>query len=123
MRAWSIRTGLVFVLLLGCTSQEYEIEKTQCAAQWYDIIKPNVVQRLETEYRQEKRYSGRKTCVQDAKGVTSCKPVYYEVDIPYQILTKVDLNKPERDARIKACTINACQQKFGNASCDIPTAN
>ena len=110
--------GGALVLIAACSTPQYEAEKNLCAEKWYEILPINLVQRQETEYRTERRFTGRQTCEPRDNGQISCKADYVKVEIPYSVLVDVDLNKPERDARIKSCTRQACLLKFGNTSCE-----
>jgi len=110
--------GSTVLVIASCSTPQYEAEKTVCAEKWYKILPTNFVQRQETEYRTERRFTGRQTCqIQESDQIT-CKADYIDVEIPYSVLVDVDLNKPERDARIKSCTQQACSLKFGNTSCE-----
>ena len=111
------------LFIASCSTPQYEAEKTLCAEKWYKILPTNIVQRQETEYRTERRFTGRQTCETRDSGQIVCKADYIDVEIPYSVLVDVDLNKRERDARIKSCTQQACSLKYGNTSCEAQETN
>jgi hypothetical protein len=115
--------GGALLLIASCSTPQYEAAKNVCAEKWYKILPRNMVQRQETEYRTERRFTGAQTCETRDSGQIVCKADYIEVEIPYSMLINVDLNKPERDARIKSCTRQACSLKYGNTTCETEATN
>lgn len=106
-------------LLVGCSTAEFKQEHAQCTAHWTKIIPVKIEKRLVTEYRQEKEFTGRSVC-KEVDNQTVCKHDYNYVSVPYTVVKPVDINAPERDAQIAACTQNACSLKYGNATCKAP---
>lgn len=115
--------GGALLFIASCSTPQYEAEKNLCAEKWFKILPANMVQRQQTEYRTERRFTGRQTCETRDQGRIVCKADYIDIEIPYSVLVDVDLNKPERDARIKSCTQQACSLKYGNMACEPKATN
>ncbi len=109
--------GVVLLVLSGCGTPEYRVERTQCEAEWMLKIPPVHRQQPVTKYRSERRPTGETKC--ETTGVTTlCQPVMETVSVPYQTIETVDIRKTQRDAQIAACAARACAARYGNSKCE-----
>lgn len=113
--------ALAFAVLVGsCGTPEYQAERASCQAIWTQKIPPDYRQQVVTRTRYENRPTGQVTCT--TQGVTTqCNQVMTTVPIPYTAIETVDLNQSRRDVQVRACSVQACQAKFGNPECKPPT--
>lgn len=125
MRRERIRTSLsplalvLFLPLVGCGTPEYRAERSLCEAVWLERIPPRYERRIVERTRYEEVPTGQTTCTTDGDK-TTCVSAMRTIAIPYTTVETVDANEPARDARIRACTAEACVKKYGNAECKLP---
>lgn len=106
------------LVLSGCGTPEYRVEKSHCEAEWLLKIPPVYRQETVTRYRREERPTGETICKTEGS-TTKCKPVMETASIPYTALETVDIRRAERNPQIKSCAARACAAKYGNSACKI----
>ena len=107
---------LVGAGLAACGTPEQRQERALCTAQWMEKIPPKTELRLVKNRYHELVPTGKSVCV--TKGnTTTCQDEMKRDWVERQEIEEIDLNGPERNAQIKACTVKQCQSKFGNAEC------
>ena len=107
------------VMAASCTTATYNRERAHCAVQWHYLIPAKFEDRLFTEYRQEKEFSGTTVCRQ-INGQSICEHGYKTVMVPYTVVDQVDIHKKRRNTHIAACAETACEKSYGNSECKTP---
>lgn len=114
--------GMLCLLVLplsACGTPEYYAARQQCDAEWRQRIPADISLRPVTRYRTERRPTGRFTCHKVGEKL-DCQHQMKTVQVPYRDIESVDLNAPERNARINQCTTSSCLRSFGNSECRAP---
>jgi hypothetical protein len=119
-----IRLSRILVLLAvaGCGTPEFRAERTLCEAEWLQKIPPVYEQRVVEHERWVRVPTGVTDCETTNRG-RRCTVETELVEQSYATVERVDIHKPERDARIRVCAQTACVKKFGNPECKAPTAS
>lgn len=103
-------------LLAACGTPEFQAEQGTCRAEWLQKIPPKMENRIVTRYRYIQVPTGQTTCT-TVNNVQTCTAKMRTEAIPYTAVEAVDVNAPQRNTQIKACTEAACTAKFGNPQC------
>ena len=107
------------VMAASCTTAAYDRERSHCAVHWHNLIPAKFEDRLFTEYRHDKEFSGTTVC-RRINGQTICEHGYNTVMVPYTVVDQVDIHKKRRNAHIAACAETACEKSYGNPACKSP---
>ncbi|MEL0105997.1 MAG: hypothetical protein VW802_03525 [Rhodospirillaceae bacterium] len=114
---------LLPIFLTACATAEYRAAWDSCKAEWFAKIPPKFEQKLVQRTRYETVPDGNVNCNTTTIGnnsSTNCTQGTRQIAIPYTAAVTVDVNKPQRTARIKACTEVKCFAQYGNAVCEKP---
>ncbi len=111
------------LLLASCGTPEFQAERSVCRAEWEQKIPARMGQRIVERTKYIRVPTGEMICEpRGKKGGQHCVSGSRLEEIPYTALESYDMNKPRRDVQIRACTVQACDAKFGNPECKAPKA-
>tara|TARA_Y100000991_G_C21779980_1_gene266752 strand:- start:180 stop:548 length:369 start_codon:yes stop_codon:yes gene_type:complete len=111
---------LVTLFFVNCGTPEFRNMRSICKSIWLDKIPAKYAQQNYMKQMSRQVPSGNITCYSYGTNnrYTNCKESkkteYYSVPA----VRTVDLNSSRRNAKIKACAINKCINKYGNGECE-----
>ncbi len=116
------------VLLAACATPEYHAAADECrgpALQTYPVVMQQQMVRLSREVMvpdgstvcdtTEIKSGDRNTGIKQTQSV--CRPGMRKAIEYYDEPRMVDLNQGSRDAHVRQCARNLCQQRYGNGDC------
>ena len=104
------------VVLAGCGTPEFRVERSACASEWVVKIPPRLEQELYTRIETRQVPTGRTIC-KPVGATTVCDQIMRSESYSVPAIRTVDRNKPRRDAQISQCARAACVKSFGNPEC------
>lgn len=103
--------------LAGCNTPEFKTQKNICESKWMQKIPPNYQQRTYNRTMSRQVPSGHTSCYTLGNFINCDQTMRTEYYVVPAVRT-VDLNKSRRDDKIKACTRQLCNKKYGNSKCE-----
>lgn len=111
-----IALSIPFVVLAGCGTPEFRVERDVCTSTWLTKIPPRLERELYNRTETRQVPTGRTIC--KGNGATLiCDQVMRTEFYTVPAVRTVDRNKPRRDVQIAQCTQQSCLSKYGNAEC------
>lgn len=111
----------ITVLLMGCTTPEYQAQQLICESIWITNLPPKYEKVIRTGYRYIEVPNGRSVCVtktlENGDLHTVCKEGTREVQIPYTYTTTIDSNQNMRNEQVDICVHNGCLRRYGDHLC------
>ena len=120
------------LLVAGCNTPEYRTAENICRAEWTQQLPPDFQLRPVNRVRYEDVPDGEEECTTETirddsdpdkvvvKTKEVCKQGTKQKEVNYISVETIDVNRPERDARIQDCAARACLLSHGNAACKTP---
>ena len=112
--------SLAVVVLSGCATQAHRAVQQECAQTALMDYPVNQIQMVQTRQRVVHVSMGMSSCFTSRDGrhaYTMCNDMSRPELIPYQETVVIDQNEAVRKMAVASCTVNLCQQRYGNAEC------
>ncbi|MCY4033190.1 MAG: hypothetical protein OXF19_04080 [Hyphomicrobiales bacterium] len=111
----------IAVLLAGCTTPEYQAQRSACESIWLAKMPPRYEEVVRTDYHYIEIPSGKSVCVtktsEDGSVHKICEESTQEIPIPHTRTVTVDSREIARGAQIEICVHNACLKRYGDPRC------